>query len=109
MRSRRDVLLALGFVLVLAAVAVVLPACTDAEHPSAYYQGYLEADVAGALEPRGWIPGWVPESADDIHDQHAVDSSSRCIRFLLPELGLGEIRKVIKPLDRRLASASWRK
>lgn len=99
MRSRRYVLLALGFVLVLAAIAAVLRACTAAEHPSAYYPSYLAADGAGALEPRGWIPGWVPESAYDIHDQHAVDSPSRCIRFLLPEPGLGEIRKVLRPLD----------
>ena len=98
MRKRTTLLLALTFAVALVAVGSGLRLCAAAEHPARHYASYAEASAAGALGPRGWIPAWVPEAAYDIHDQHAIDSSARCIRFSLPEAELAQLRGALEPL-----------
>jgi hypothetical protein len=99
MRRRTTVLSALPFIVGLLGVAAAVRLCFAAERPVRHYANYAEAKAADALGPRGWIPAWVPATAYDIHDQHAVDSSSRCIRLSLPSTEAEQLQRVLEPLQ----------
>jgi hypothetical protein len=44
------------------------------ERAEVFYADGSAARRAGAVE-RGWIPGWLPKSARDIHEVHDIDTN----------------------------------
>lgn len=63
-------------------VALLLCGCTDDVLDASYADvGEVEAD--GAIE-RGWIPGWIPRAAFNIHEVHDIDTSESALVFELP-------------------------
>lgn len=98
MQKRRVAFWVFPPVLLLLAIAFAQRSCSALEHPVKHFPTHREAEAAGAVEPSGWIPLWVPQSAYDIHDQHAVDSSTRCIRLSLPAGGADALKQALVPL-----------
>ena len=45
-----------------------------------YYPGYDSANASGAVE-RGWIPGWLPKSAQNINEAHSIDTNESLLSF----------------------------
>jgi hypothetical protein len=53
------------------------------ERLTAYYPKYEDAVKEGAVK-RGWIPGWVPTTATEIHEQHDLDTNNVWVKFTAP-------------------------
>ena len=99
MQRHKRAVLVLASLALVAAVASAAHICATGEFPASHFNTYADARAAGALGPSGWIPAWIPESAYDIQEQHAIDSLSRCIRFSLPEDEARHLRQVLAPLE----------
>jgi hypothetical protein len=79
--SVRRLAKALGALIVLISATSVLAACV-AEMPEASYEDLNAAIADGAVE-RGWIPDWLPPSAQDIKEKHDLDTNSQIVRFTI--------------------------
>lgn len=67
----------------LAAIALFLSLGACREQIEESYATWSEAQSAGAVE-RGWIPSFVPETAQDIRDSHDLDTNAQRLEFTIP-------------------------
>lgn len=63
-----------------------------------YYPRYEDAMQDGAVK-RGWIPGIVPITASEIHEQHDLDGNDVWIRFEAPRLDRNRLARGLKKLS----------
>ena len=68
------------------------------ERPSEYYPTHANAVAADAVL-RGFVPGWVPPSATDIHAQADLDSGDQCLAFSLPADAIDALRQTLTELS----------
>jgi len=62
------------------------------ERVSTSYADFAAAQTSGAVA-RGWVPGWLPNSASELHEIHDVDTNQsmltfdygRSSKFVIPE------------------------
>jgi len=78
--------------------SIGLSACKDLERPSAYYPTYAEAVADGAVK-RGWIPGFLPTVARELHEQHDLDTNASCIKAIVPTEARAEMLAKLSPLS----------
>lgn len=45
-----------------------------------YYQTFEAAVTAGAVS-KGWVPAWLPKSANEIHEKHNLDTNQSMLAF----------------------------
>lgn len=50
------------------------------ESPEVYYQTF-EAVVTDGAVSRGWVPAWLPKSANEIHEKHDLDTNQSLLAF----------------------------
>ena len=62
--------------LTMVSLAVAAAQCSSLDVVTASYASRSEARESGAID-RGWIPTWLPESAQDIREAHGLDSNRR--------------------------------
>lgn len=74
---REQMLRAITYLVILVAVFAV-SGCDETRET--YYPTYRAAVSAGAIS-RGWIPGWLPKSARDIHEKHDIATNQRMLAF----------------------------
>jgi hypothetical protein len=51
------------------------------ENPSAEYESFGDAVRAGAVGPNGWIPEFLPKSAEQIVERHNIDTNESSLTF----------------------------
>lgn len=73
---------ALVALIVLILTTGVLTACA-AEVPEVSYRN-LDAAMADGAVDRGWVPDWLPPSAQDIKEKHDLDTNRQIMRFTAP-------------------------
>lgn len=57
---------------------VILTGCGDIVER--YCASYDSAKASGAMK-RGWIPGWLPKSAQNINEAHSIDTNESLLSF----------------------------
>jgi hypothetical protein len=67
--------------LLLWVIGFLIVGCS--ERLTVYYPKYEDAVKDGAIK-RGWIPGLVPATATEIHEQHTLDTDDVWVRFAIP-------------------------
>lgn len=72
------------------------------------YATYEEAERDGAHR-RGWMPAYVPRSAQEIREVHNIDSNRQWLRFRLPEADARAMVRKMQPLSYAEARTSARK
>jgi hypothetical protein len=81
--------------LVYAAAILALSAC--GEPPYRHYATAAEAIAAGERDG-GWLPGWLPSSAQDVHLQSDVDNDRWWLRAKLSKPAADSLRAVLSPV-----------
>jgi hypothetical protein len=76
--------------------------CAKSEVVTASYASRAEARSSGAID-RGWVPTWVPESAEDIREAHGTDSRRRWGLFNFAPVDGDAIRAALDPAPVSLA------
>ncbi len=91
----------------LAVALLLLGLGCVSEQPYRYYSEYHDAVTAGELA-RGWLPGWLPTSASDIHLQSDLDTSEIWLRCRLSTSVSAELRSQLRPLsEAEVTAAPW--
>ena len=85
-----------GAVLVL--VFIGLGWMYDREDMVRSYETYSGAVQDRAIE-RGWIPAYIPATAQDIVEVHNIDTNRQWIRFTVPESNAREMVLTLRPVD----------
>jgi hypothetical protein len=62
--------------LLVVCLAAAAARCSNIDVVTASYASRSEARASGAID-RGWIPAWIPESAEGIREAHDLDSNRR--------------------------------
>ena len=78
----------------LLACALATVACN--EQPYRQYPTVAAAVAAGERE-RGWLAGWVPANARELHLQGDLDTHAWWLRFELPAAAADSLRQVLEP------------
>lgn len=86
-------------ILLLAAAA---SHCYRSEVITASYASRAEARSSGAID-QGWLPAWIPESAEDIREAHGIDSTRRWGLFSFAPADADVIRAALEPAPISLA------
>jgi hypothetical protein len=94
-RKRRNVMLVIGAVVVLAAVPAV---CSGLEQGRSEYETYADAQRAGAFD-RGVLPKLVPPSARGIYEKHDLDNGHRWVRFVYAPADVPAMTAGLRQLD----------
>ena len=68
--------------------------CSSLEVVTASYASRSDARESGAID-RGWIPSWLPDSAQDIREAHGLDSNRRWGLFNFAPAEADRIRSVL--------------
>jgi hypothetical protein len=63
-----------------AVLFAALVATTCGDRPEVFYPHAAEAQADGAID-RGWVPGWMPKSARDLHEVHDLDTNKSMLMF----------------------------
>jgi hypothetical protein len=66
----------------VALLIALLTGCGWIERPQSSFQVMFEAVSAGAVA-RGWVPGWLPNSANDLREIHDIDTNESALAFHL--------------------------
>jgi hypothetical protein len=77
-------------------LAAVVSRCSYDDVVTASYASRSEARESGAID-RGWIPAWMPESAADIREAHALDTNCRWGLFNFSPTDAEHIRSALAP------------
>lgn len=54
------------------------------EEPEVRYADWDEANAEGAMT-RGWLPEWLPRSAENIRERHNIDTNQSAFSFVAVE------------------------
>lgn len=67
--------------IIILSAAITLSGCGEIKNER--YADFEAARLTGAVE-QGWIPDFVPQSANDIRDIHDLDSNAQTLSFRAP-------------------------
>lgn len=84
-------------VLVCTCLTVVFLGCHGDRHES-FYPSLADAKKDGALD-RGWIPDFLPESSQAIHEVHDISPSTTWCAFEFSPADSQGLRKSLKTVD----------
>ncbi len=82
--------------LMVVCLAAAVSQCSYDEVVTASYASHSEARQSGAIE-RGWIPEWMPASAEGIREAHDQDTNRRWGLFDFAPADAGSIRSILAP------------
>jgi hypothetical protein len=92
-------------------VSIASIACAESpERPYRHYASASEAVAAGERE-RGWLPGWVPGSARDVHLRRDLDTNAWWLRVRLSPPASDSLRALVSPVPAdsvRVGRRPWR-
>jgi len=88
----RTALIIIGVIVCFIAGGIV---CRTYEQPYRFYATMSEALHANERE-RGWLPGFIPNSATEIHIQNDIDNNYFWIRFNLPKEESDSIKMLLQ-------------
>lgn len=80
-------------------ILLLLAACGRLDVTENRYRDTRSAISAGAIE-RGWIPVFLPLSANEIIEQHNLDTNEVLLRFLMDQSDIGSIAKSCQRTER---------
>lgn len=81
----------------LVSVAAILALCACGEQPYRQYATAAEAISAGE-RATGWLPAWLPSSAQDVHLQNDPDNNRWWLRAKLSRPAADSLRAVLSPV-----------
>lgn len=93
-------------------ILTMIAACERTEVVESVYANAQAAILAGAIE-RGWIPSFLPPSAQDIHERHNLDTNEVWLRYSMDTGDLGSFAKSCHRIDAaeaafpRESAAGW--
>ena len=76
---------------VIGAAVVLSVACGSIEEPTNFYES-RDALVADGAVDHGWVPPWLPDSAQGIHESHNLDTNEVWMRFRLDADDMGFVK-----------------